>query len=63
MNLAPRRFLAIVSMLREEARLAGVPLVSVLRQTAWFCVKTGLGPRYFVVAGMARKEFVEADKW
>ncbi|WP_213999925.1 sugar-transfer associated ATP-grasp domain-containing protein [Arsukibacterium sp.] len=26
-------------------------------------MKTRLGPRYFVVAGMARKNFKEADKW
>ncbi|QIB64714.1 sugar-transfer associated ATP-grasp domain-containing protein [Kineobactrum salinum] len=61
--MAARRLMAIFSMLREEARLADIPLRRLLWQTARFCLKTGLGPRYFVVAGMARKEFAEADKW
>ncbi|WP_161796344.1 sugar-transfer associated ATP-grasp domain-containing protein [Arsukibacterium ikkense] len=50
-------------MLNKEAQLAGMSFAKMLWQTSYFCLKTGLGPRYFVVAGMARKNFAEADKW
>ncbi len=52
-----------VKMLRKEAQLAGTPFVRLLLDVLWFCVRTGLGPRYYVVAGMARKEFPADDKW
>lgn len=52
-----------LTMLKKEAQLAGVSFANMLGQTSHFCLKTGLGPRYFVVAGMARKNFKNADKW
>ncbi|GAB3036208.1 sugar-transfer associated ATP-grasp domain-containing protein [Bowmanella dokdonensis] len=52
-----------LSMLRTEARLAGVPFASVLLDCCRFCLKTKLGPRYFVVAGMARKDFPAEKMW
>ncbi|MBV2127708.1 sugar-transfer associated ATP-grasp domain-containing protein [Arsukibacterium indicum] len=52
-----------LAMLKKEAQLAGLSLPAMLWQTARFCLKTRLGPRYFVVAGMARKSFNDADKW
>jgi hypothetical protein len=52
-----------LAMLKKEAQLAGIPFLKMLWQTSRFCLKTGLGPRYFVVAGMARKNFKEDDKW
>jgi hypothetical protein len=57
------RLIDTLAMLKKEAQLAGVPFSVMLWQTSKFCLKTGLGPRYFVVAGMARKNFKEADKW
>lgn len=58
-----KRLKGTIFMLRKEARLAGISFTNMLQQTSHFCLKTGLGPRYFVVAGMARKNFKEADKW
>ncbi|MDX1538464.1 sugar-transfer associated ATP-grasp domain-containing protein [Arsukibacterium sp.] len=52
-----------LAMLKKEAQLAGLSFPEMLWQTSKFCLKTRLGPRYFVVAGMARKNFKEADKW
>ena len=52
-----------LAMLKKEAQLAGISFSEMLWQTGQFCLKTRLGPRYFVVAGMARKNFKEADKW
>jgi hypothetical protein len=52
-----------LTMLKKEAQLAGISFTNMLWQTSHFCLKTGLGPRYFVVAGMARSNFKEADKW
>jgi hypothetical protein len=52
-----------LAMLKKEAQLAGIPLSAMLWQTGRFCLTTRLGPRYFVVAGMARNSFKEADKW
>jgi hypothetical protein len=52
-----------LTMLKKEAQLAGISFSAILWQTLYFCFKTGLGPRYFVVASMARKNFKEADKW
>ncbi|SNY51628.1 Sugar-transfer associated ATP-grasp [Arsukibacterium tuosuense] len=52
-----------LAMLKKEAQLAGISFPKMVWQTCWFCLKTRLGPRYFVVAGMARKNFKEADKW
>ncbi|WP_088330328.1 sugar-transfer associated ATP-grasp domain-containing protein [Lacimicrobium sp. SS2-24] len=57
------RFTTLFCMLNKEAQLAGISRINMYRQTLFFCFKTGLGPRYFVVAGMARKNFVEQDKW
>lgn len=50
-------------MLRREAHLAQVPLPRLLWAVVWFCARTRLGPRYFVVAGMARRDFPPGDKW
>lgn len=50
-------------MLRKEAALAKIGFLTILWRTAFFSFKTGLGPRYFVVAGMARKDFPRADQW
>ncbi|MAD74803.1 MAG: hypothetical protein CML20_08460 [Rheinheimera sp.] len=52
-----------LAMLKKEAQLADLSFPEMLWQTSKFCLKTRLGPRYFVVAGMARKNFKEADKW
>lgn len=42
-------------MLKIEASLAGRPVPAVLRDCLHFRLVTGLGPRYFVVAGFARR--------
>ena len=52
-----------LAMLKKEAQLASISFSTMLWQTGRFCLKTRLGPRYFVVAGMARKNFKETDKW
>ncbi|GGD68965.1 sugar-transfer associated ATP-grasp domain-containing protein [Lacimicrobium alkaliphilum] len=57
------RLRALFHMLSKEAQLAGISKISMYTQTLQFCLKTGLGPRYFVVAGMARQGFAEQDKW
>lgn len=57
------RLIDTLAMLKKEALLAGMPFSAMLWKTGYFCLKTGLGPRYYVVAGMARKNFNEADKW
>lgn len=50
-------------MLRKEAGLARVSFFTMICQTLAFKVRTGLEPRYYVVAGMARKHFPTSDKW
>lgn len=55
--------LSTLDMLRKEAALANISMLDMLFQTVWFCLKTGLGPRYYVVAGMARSSFSNEDKW
>lgn len=58
-----KHLISTLRMLQKEARFAGISVSHMLWQTCYFCLKTGLGPRYFVVAGMARKNFKETDKW
>ena len=50
-------------MLHKEATLAEVSFYRLLINVLWFCLRTGLGPRYYVVAGMARPWFPPKDKW
>lgn len=57
------RINATISMLKKEACLAGVPYSKLLMDVLWFRARTGLGPRYYVVAGMARNDFPVKDKW
>lgn len=52
-----------LAMLRKEAALANISTAKMLFDTGQFCLKTGLGPRYYVVAGMARPGFSREDKW
>jgi len=58
-----QRLFKIFLMLREEARLAAVPLPRLVLDVLVFCSRTRLGPRYFVVAGMARRGFPAQAKW
>lgn len=58
-----KRFQQTLDMLRNEAALANVSFPKMLWQTGYFCLKTRLGPHYYVVAGMARDDFPKADKW
>ena len=51
-----------ISMLRKEALLAEISLSELIKHVLLFCYRTGLGPRYYVVAGMARKGFPENEK-
>lgn len=46
-----------LKMLYHEAQLAERPFLPLLLEVATFCMRTGLGPRYFVKAGMARSDF------
>lgn len=50
-------------MLRHEAGLTNTGFLKMLWQTGCFSMKTRLGPRYYVVAGMARESFPKADQW
>ncbi len=50
------------SMLHREAVIAGISLPELMVDVLLFCSRTGLGPRYYVVAGMARKGFPEDQK-
>lgn len=52
-----------LDMLRREAILSDTGFLRLLWKTGYFCVKTGLGPRYYVVAGMARETFPQTDQW
>lgn len=58
-----KRIKNTLGMLRREAALADIGFLTILWRTGIFTFKTGLGPRYFVVAGMARKTFPQADQW
>lgn len=59
----PGRVVATLAMLRKEAQLAGLPYIRLLLDVLSFGLRTGLGPRYYVVAGMARSEFPAGDEW
>lgn len=52
-----------LDMLRREAALTDTSFLKLLWRTGCFSLKTGLGPRYYVVAGMARETFPQADQW
>jgi hypothetical protein len=57
------RIATTLRMLRKEAQRAAIPFFRLARDVAWFCLRTGLGPRYYVVAGMASKDYPDSDKW
>lgn len=63
MRRIPKHFHQTLNMLRNEATLAGISFPKLLFQTGHFFLRTGLGPRYYVTAGMARGDFPKADKW
>lgn len=50
-------------MLAQEALETGRPPAMLWLEVVEFCLRTGLGPRYFVLAGMARPEFPRRDRW
>lgn len=58
-----KRLTDTLEILKKESQLAEITFTQMLWQTSYFCLKTGLGPRYFVVAGMARNNFKDVDKW
>ncbi|MBN7797430.1 sugar-transfer associated ATP-grasp domain-containing protein [Parahaliea mediterranea] len=50
-------------MLATEARETRRPVAALWLEVAEFCLRTRLGPRYFVVAGMARPDFPRHERW
>jgi hypothetical protein len=57
------RIMATLSMLRKESQRSATPFFRLTRDVTLFCLRTGLGPRYYVVAGMASEEYPAGAKW